>query len=154
MNTAERFWLFVEIGVSGNCWNWKGAVDGRGYGQLRWMNRTARSHRISYELTHGPIPRGAGHHGAVVMHSCDNKLCCNPAHLVLGDHVANMADMKAKGRRKNIGTGSTNGRCKLTLRQVESIRADMRGKRTIAKEYGISPAQAQRIRRGDQWRPV
>jgi hypothetical protein len=86
-----------------------------------------------------------------VMHTCDNRLCCNPDHLRLGSHSDNMADMKAKGRRKRIATGSANGRAKLTLEQVVAIRMDTRGKRAIAPDYGISPAQVQRIRKGTHW---
>lgn len=35
-----------------------------------------------------------------------------------------------------------------------TLEADLRGKRVIALEYGISPAQAQRIRNGQQWRTL
>lgn len=70
----------------------------------------------------------------------------------MGDHKANMADVRVKGLRKNINTGSRNGRAKLTSEQVQAIRNDTRGKRTIAPEYGISPAQVQRVRLGLQWK--
>lgn len=147
---ALKFWSRTTR--QGDCILWTGSVDSRGYGNLRWNGKISRAHRVAYELLHGPIPSGRGHHGTVVMHSCDNRLCVNPSHLRLGDHAANMADMKAKGRRKIIGSGSANGRCKLTLEQVEAIRADRRSKRSIAPEYGISPAQVQRIRLGTQWK--
>jgi len=88
------------------------------------------------------------------MHKCDNRLCCRPDHLVIGSHGDNMADMRSKGRRKDVNAGEQNGRAKLTAEQVALIRVDTRGKRTIAKDYGISPAQAQRIRLGQQWRLV
>lgn len=152
MNTAYEFWQRVSKSESG-CWLWAGAVDTRRYGSLKWNGKQARSHRIAYTLANGSIPQGAGHHGVVVMHSCDNRLCCNPAHLKLGSQADNMTDMKAKGRRKGIGSGQANGRAKLTIKQVVAIRSDVRGKRTIAPEYGISPAQVQRIRNGFQWPP-
>jgi len=71
--------------------------------------------------------------------------------MVIGSQADNMADMKARGRRKGIGAGVTNGRAKLSPEQVIAIRADTRGKRVIAPEYGVSPAQVQRIRSGKQW---
>lgn len=112
------------------------------------------AHRIAYMSRHGLIPSGKGRLDSVVLHTCDNKLCCNPDHLRFGSHADNMADMKAKGRRKNIGLGETNGRAKMAPEQVLAIRADARGKRVIAAEYGISPAQVQRIRKGYQWRSI
>lgn len=146
----ESFWSRLTHQANG-CWEWAGPKDSRGYGHLAWNGKNARAHRVAYELQHGEIPRGSGHHGTVIMHLCDNKLCCNPEHLKPGTHADNMADMKAKGRRKRVNSGERNGRAKLTPEQVIAIRADKRGKRTIAKDYGISPAQAQRVRLGKQW---
>ena len=150
MKTEIEFRERLKAGSNG-CVEWSGAVDTGGYGHLRWRGRIVRAHRVAYEFAFGPIPDGDGHHGAVVRHSCDNRLCCNPDHLKLGTHADNMADMKARRRRKGIGTGADNGRAKLTAEQVIAIRADVRGKRVIAKDYGISPAQAQRVRLGKQW---
>lgn len=152
MRTKTQFWKNVDQSGYSACWDWLGGADTRGYGHLKWNGKVTRAHRIAYELANGVIPNGEGHHGTVVMHSCDNRLCCNPAHLIIGTHSDNMADMAAKGRRKGIGTGADNGRAKLTVDQVSAIRSDKRGKRAIAPEYGISPAQVQRIRNGEQWK--
>jgi hypothetical protein len=142
-----------RLRLDGDCLIWTGAVDSRGYGHLSVRGKIKRAHRYAFEEAIGPIPRGVGQHGICVMHACDRKLCCNPAHLSLGTHADNMADMQAKGRRKGKNAGAENGRAKLTAAQVEAIRQDARGKRVIAKAYGISPAQAQRIRLGQQWGP-
>ncbi len=151
MTLEARFWSKVNRLADDECWLWTASVDTRGYGQINCDGVAKRAHRIAWELAHGPIPEGVGHHGTVVMHKCDNRLCCNPAHLQLGNHETNMADMREKGRRKQINTGQANGRAKLTVEQVRAIRTDLRGKRAIALEYGISPAQAQRIRNRQQW---
>ena len=135
------------------CVEWSGPVDTRGYGHLSWRGRLTRAHRVAYEFAFGPIPDW-DEHRVMVRHSCDNRVCCNPDHLQLGTHADNMADMKTRGRRKGIGAGADNGRAKLTVEQVMAIRSDVRGKRVIAKDYGISPAQAQRVRLGKQWSNV
>ena len=51
-------------------------------------------HRLVWEMHNAePIPEGM-----VVMHSCDNRACCNPFHLSLGTRGDNFRDCVAKGR--------------------------------------------------------
>jgi hypothetical protein len=89
-----HFWSRVDrtAGESG-CWLWSGSLGTGGYGLCGHQKRVKRSHRIAWELTHGPIPDGM-----VVCHRCDNPPCCNPAHLFLGTLADNVRDMVAKGR--------------------------------------------------------
>lgn len=88
----------VAIDASG-CWNWLRTKDRLGYGRLkvqlgsRVNFRTTSAHRYAYELWTGPIPKRM-----CVLHSCDNRGCCNPEHLFLGTQRDNMRDMHAKGR--------------------------------------------------------
>jgi hypothetical protein len=61
---------------------------------VRWEGRTRGAHRVAWTLTYGPIPKNL-----CVLHHCDNKPCCNPAHLFLGTKVDNARDMIVKGRQ-------------------------------------------------------
>ncbi|MCC7060751.1 MAG: HNH endonuclease [Burkholderiaceae bacterium] len=148
---SEKF--FAQLVQNGDCLDWGGALDTAGYGNIRINGKGARAHRFAYELAHGPIPAGEGYHGIVVMHSCDNRRCCNPDHLSLGTHAENMADMAAKGRSAPKA-GRLNGRAVLTPQDVAAIRADPRGTRSIAKSYPVSRAAVQRIKSGVAWASV
>jgi endogenous inhibitor of DNA gyrase (YacG/DUF329 family) len=96
-NTAAV--VFTRVDQSGGvdaCWPWTGPVTKWGYGRATRAHRTHNAHRLAYEATHGPVATGQ-----VVMHTCDNRLCCNPAHLKAGTQRENMIDMHSKGRSRH-----------------------------------------------------
>jgi hypothetical protein len=88
---AERFWRHVEKRPDGECWQWTGAVDKNGYGVFRTDKPTERAHRVSFRLAGGSLT------GHLVLHSCNNPGCVNPAHLRAGSHGDNMLDRHSAG---------------------------------------------------------
>lgn len=75
------------------CWIWTGSGDR--YGVAWYEGRRIRAHHLLFRLAGNTIPAGME-----VMHACDIGLCVNPAHLSVGTHADNMADMVRKGRSR------------------------------------------------------
>lgn len=130
------------------CWPWQGQTRG-GYGRV-WKDGEWRwAHRVAYYATHGPIPAGA-----VILHSCDNPLCVNPAHLSVGSHAENAADRETKGRG-NHAKGVRVAGAKLDDEKVREIRrlgADGEPYSAIAPKFDVSPDTVSLIVRGKTWR--
>jgi len=87
----DRFWSQVD--KSGECWEWTGGMFSTGYGSFYIGKDRWRAHRYSALLAYGPYPQET-----VVCHTCDNRKCVRPDHLVLADHKWNAEDREAKGR--------------------------------------------------------
>lgn len=71
---TERFWAKVQ--KSEGCWLWTASRDDRGYGVVHWAGRSQKAHRVSYELSIGPIPEGL-----TLDHLCRTLACVRPDHL-------------------------------------------------------------------------
>lgn len=155
----DRFWARVDkSGGRDACWPWTGAVTHSGYGDFS-TGTFRRAHRAAYFFTSGAIPDGL-----CVCHACDNRRCCNPAHLWLGTQADNVSDMYAKGRRngfkykarapKDIARGEDHPCAKLDLAKVLIIRELPGTCASVGAMFGVSESQVHRIRKRQAWAHV
>lgn len=156
---SERLWSKIDKQGPNDCWNWTAKNQVSGYGKLNVGGRGSGevlAHRAVYEEVHGPIPDAPHlHHGFVVMHTCDNRACCNPAHLTLGTQKQNVRDMDAKKRRVAVVPfGETHHKAKLTDDDVRAIRASPLSQYKLAAQYGVSRPMIGFIKRGKNWKHV
>lgn len=151
MSDIERLMSKVKIIPSG-CWEFHGSLDVGGYGRLSYKGTTRKAHRVSFLLFKGEIPEGK-----IILHSCDNRLCVNPAHLSVGTHLDNKIDCIKKGREYKLpsGKGEDNPHSKLTAEMVKEIRC-IKGlsQRKIAKMYNVSRSAINNILSGVNWGDV
>ncbi len=127
-----------------------GVIGGLLYGKrLAPKGRRLLAHRVSWIMANGDIPESDEYHGSVILHTCDNPLCVNPAHLVLGTQKANVHDMLQKKRNVPVRpVGTKSKRAKLTDEQVAEIRASDLGTVALAEKYGVGRHTIQRARYG------
>ncbi len=131
------------------CWEWYGPKYRNGYGKFSVRYKGVLAHRYAYQVLGGRELVD----GKCVCHTCDNRLCVNPAHLRQETQKWNMQDAKSKGRL-NAPRGSAGGNSKLTESQVLAMRKDHeRGalQKDLAAKYGVSGKQVSLIVRRIQW---
>lgn len=138
--------LMFRVVKTPTCWNWTGTRIPRGYGMLGNAGRAVLVHRVSYEVHVGSIPKNLH-----VLHTCDNRLCVNPAHLFVGTNKDNMRDMTLKGR-SNKPKGEDNGQAKLTEDEVIQIRNLDLSTDATAAIYGVGVLAIQRVRSRKTWK--
>ena len=141
---AQRFWSKVNITDLFDCWEWTGAKNSNGYGQILFNNRDMGAHRVSYLLNNGTIDNNL-----YVLHKCNNPLCVNPAHLYLGTPQDNMNDKLKAGRQRSKSIVSEN--------QVKEIIALLKTNMTqnkIAKIFSVSRGLIRDINTMRTWKHI
>ncbi len=149
LNEQERFWDNVGDKGKSGCWLWKGRPNLHGYGRFSFRGYSHKAHRVAYYLANGRI-----NDNLMVLHNCDVRLCCNPAHLYQGDAKQNTHDALRRGRHTRM-YGGQNGNAKLTEQAVKSIRSryakgDITQK-SLARYFGVGETTIYYICNGERW---
>ena len=155
IDPVASFWSQVPGTQSpDHCWEWSGSRTLGGYGTLSFRRRRVYAHRLSVTLAGIDVPEGM-----VVMHSCDNPPCVNPAHLRVGTQEDNVRDKVEKGRHY-AGVrpmGSEHHAAKLAEEDVREMRRNHRpgdSRRALAAKYGVSSSAIDAVLDGRKWRHV
>ena len=147
--TEENFWAGVDIKGPDECWVWTRYVSKKtGYGRSSWKGKARDAHRLAYEFANGSIPSGL-----LVRHTCNNRLCCNPKHLLAGTYQQNSNDMVSSG---NSTRGEKNASAILSEEDVLEIRHLIGfGSKTltsIARQYSVSLNTISDIKHYKTWK--
>lgn len=164
-----RFWARTD--KTEGCWIWTG---GRGratrpgfvYGQVKIRPQRFATHRISWALVNGAIPRGM-----CICHRCDVPLCVNPDHLFVGTQADNLRDAWEKGRARghtftieererahaNRAIGSRLGSARLTEARVielRELRASGVSIADLVQRFGLNRGTIWKAATRRSWRHV
>lgn len=139
---AEKFNSFFDR--TAGCWEWKGTIEGYGYGVMDHASKRYRAHVLALEFDGRPVPAGM-----VARHHCDNPRCVKPDHLCVGTIKENVNDAVNRGR---IARGERNSNARLTSSDVLSMRGFPGSFTEIAEKFGVSRPTVTRAIKGLTWR--
>ena len=122
-HTPEVLWSKVDKRGPDECWPWIGSTN-YGYGRAQIDGWSYYAHRVIFNLVYPGVitlsaPKKKTDSG-FLMHSCDNRLCCNPAHLKVATIKENNNDCQQKGRR-NLPKGENHHRAVFSNQETEQI---------------------------------
>ena len=160
----ERFWEKVDIKGEDECWNWIASKDPDGYGFFSFKSsgleeqkgKTIMAHRYSLmmKLNNFNLPTEI-----LSRHTCDNRSCVNPRHLIEGSAKDNSADMIKRNRQS---CGENHHSAKMTESQardcIEVYQADKQSGRLygslerLALKHNLSKQVVYRCVSGQTWR--
>lgn len=122
------------------------AIGGNGYPQIGKNKKRFRMNRFIYEFFNGEIPEGLH-----IRHTCDNKICINPNHLITGTHQQNMQDAKERDLFKR---GEDVPSAKLTKEQAIEIFNSKLSNVELGRVYNINPSVASNIKHKKKWKLI
>lgn len=94
-----------------DCIEGQGSPNSSGYIYKRVSGRSVSHmglHVLACEKAHGTAPEAR----PCALHSCDNKICINPEHLLWGTQSDNLKDCVLKGRHRSPAEHGTCSRYK------------------------------------------
>ena len=122
-NKAVDIFKSIKMGAPQECWPWTGGVSAKGRPYFSLDGKKQLAYRVVYALVKGECPDDK-----MILHSCDNPVCCNPNHHTLGTHQENMTEMRQRERH---------GLPHHTVRAILTLKAAGVKHSEIAERFGI-----------------
>jgi len=130
----------------GDCWIWNRACFWDGYGAFSYKVNPIRAHRVSFAM-HGGVTTPEK---PLVLHSCGNKKCVNPAHLRAGTPKENAKDYRQSD-------AYVKPRAKLCAEDILEIRRLLSNgvmQKQVAKMFGVDARTISGIHTGISWSDI
>jgi hypothetical protein len=143
INVLQKEFEYIE---QGRCWISTKVPSQNGYPYTRIQNRQTTIARVIFAHLNHPIEKGQ-----VLRHTCDQKKCINPKHMLLGSVSDNVRDAVKRGLNPKE---ETHGMAKLRFSDIQAIRtlsANGFAGSYIAKLFGISKSSVSKILQGKHW---
>jgi HNH endonuclease len=141
-----RLWSKIDVRGEDECWPLIRVPKRYGSMGKTPLRKRTSIHKAVFESMHRPLGPDE-----FACHSCDNKWCCNPAHLWPGTTTDNMRDASQKGL---LARGSDVVHSVLTEAQVRIIREfsfALFSHREVADVLGCNKESIGRIVRRETW---
>lgn len=148
MCDEQRLEHYLDRGIptDSGCLEWPGALTTCGY------PRVGINGNCNVRLTRLIVECKEGHklqNDEVARHTCDNPICINPDHLVVGTAWDNMNDRDSRDRSATA---------KLTVADVKEIKETYTKYygvlQDLSKKYSVSPSTIFAIVHGKTWKWV
>ena len=134
-NGKAAKWVFAHVNYAGDdCLKWPFSRTDTGYGQLGYLGKLYKAHRLMCILTNGESPTSK-HEAA---HNCGNGMrgCVNPKHLEWKTPSENQLDRARHGTAVTSRYGKVGKLNKLQRQEIINLKGKMT-QREIAKLYGV-----------------
>ena len=153
MREIKETLLRRRIITKSNCWEWTGAVDSHGYGNIFYQGMTQKVSRVSFKVFRNDPGK------LFVCHSCYNPPCFNPDHLFSGTSKDNQLDSVKKCRHHyDNHPGELNGNALLTDEIVRKLRKEyspyIMTIKMLSTRYKVSIGCVTKAIHGQSWKHV
>ena len=157
----KRFWSKVKRSDYENCWEWSGTRKASGYGQFGLDRKNYLTHRLAFmqyfDDDINALDPTSPMKSMSVCHTCDNKICVNPAHLFIGTIIDNTLD-RAKKDRSYKPKGEKHPMVRLTEDDVKTIRIkyskEKIKQKKLADEYNVDQSMISNIVNKKYWKHI